>query len=165
MPSSLTRRDFIALGSAFVVVAALPPAAFAADDPVAFAKSLYALKNLWSDATADDEAMAKYLDPKLAALVATNYSIDDFESAIDYDPLVQAQDYDQIKPVFKVESQSAKDATVRSTFKNFGETTTIVLDLVMTPKGWRLGDIHNSDGGSLVQEITELNGKRQPKKK
>jgi hypothetical protein len=160
MPRLFTRRHVLGAGAALIAAGFLPDFALAADDPVAFARSLYALENLWSDITADDEAMAKYLDPKLAALVAANYAKDDFESAIDYDPLVQAQDFDQVKPTFKVEGNNGKEAGVRSTFRNFDETTTIVLNLVMTPKGWRLADIHNGDGGSLVQEITELNAKK-----
>jgi hypothetical protein len=165
MPSLMTRREFLGAAAVLAAAAGLPALAFAADDPIAFAKSLYALQNLWSDATADDETMAKYLDPKLAALVAANYAKDDFESAIDYDPLVQAQDYDQIKPVFKIESQTAKEATVRSTFKNFDEMTTIFLDLTLTAKGWRLSDIRTTAGDSLLLEITELNAKSPDKKK
>jgi hypothetical protein len=161
MTSPLTRREFLVAVSTSAVAAGLPNFALAADDPVAFAKSLYALQNLWSDATADDDAMAKYLDPKLAELVKANYAKEDFESALDYDPLVQAQDFDQIKPAFKVDSRTPKEATVRATFKNFDETTTVILDLVLTAKGWRLADVHTTDGASLVLELTELNAKKK----
>ena len=107
--------------------------------------------------TADDETMKLYLDANLAALVAENYTKEDFESALDYDPLVQAQDWDELKATFTVDSENAKSAVVTVGIENFGERTTITLDLTMTADGWRLSDICGSDGASLVAELKRLN--------
>lgn len=158
--SSLTRRQFIAAASALTALLALPRWAFAEDDATAFAKSLYALPNLWGDATADATAIAKYLDADLGALVAANYAKDDPESALDYDPLIQAQDFEDIKTSFEVEQQSDTRAVVIATIENFGETTKVTLDMNKTADGWRLADIVNSEGGSLLAELKELNASK-----
>ena len=112
---------------------------------------------MWSDVTADDAAIAKYLDANLAALVAENYAKDDFENALDYDPLIQAQDFESIKPVFAVEQQTDTRAVVVATVENFGETTVVTLDLTKTAGGWRLADIIAGEGSSLLAELKELN--------
>lgn len=153
---TLTRREFIATASAAVLLLALPGLAIAEDDAAAFAKSLYELPNLWSDVTADDAAIAKYLDANLGALVTENYEKDDFENALDYDPLIQAQDFEAIKPTFTVEQQTDARAVVVATVENFGETTVVTLDLTKTAGGWRLADIVG-EGSSLVAELKELN--------
>lgn len=155
--SSLTRRQFIATASAAAMVMALPRWAFAEDDAAAFAKSLYALPNLWGDATTDAAAIAKYLDADLGALVTANYAKDDPESTLDYDPLIQAQDFEDIKTSFEVEQQSDTRAVVIATIENFGETTKVTLDMNKTADGWCLSDIVNSEGGSLLAELKELN--------
>ena len=54
MSDSITRRRFVAGIALSTLAAALPGWAFAEDDAaVAFARSLYALPNLWGDVTAD----------------------------------------------------------------------------------------------------------------
>jgi hypothetical protein len=146
MPTKLTRRQFIASASAAVLLLALPSLAFAEDDAAAFAKSLYELPNLWSDVTADDAAIAKYLDPNLGALVRENYSKDDFENALDYDPLIQAQDFETVKATFDVEQQTETRAVVVATVENFGEISVVTLDLTKTTDGWRLSDVVVADG-------------------
>jgi hypothetical protein len=157
MPTKLTRRQFIASASAAVLLLALPSLAFAEDDAAAFAKSLYELPNLWSDVTADDAAIAKYLDPNLGALVRENYSKDDFENALDYDPLIQAQDFETVKATFDIEQQTETRAVVVATVENFGEISVVTLDLTKTTDGWRLSDVVVADGSSLVAELKELN--------
>ncbi len=157
MPALFTRRLLLAAAGVAGLAAHLPRVAAAADDPVAFARSLYALPFLWSDATADDEAINRYLSPELGALIRENYAKDDFEAALDYDPLVQAQEADEIKPTFTVENKAGKDASVRVDFENFGEAITLTLDLVLTDDGWRLADVRPVGGQSLVLEVTELN--------
>jgi len=157
MPTKTTRREFIASASAAVLFLALPSLAIAEDDAAAFAKSLYDLPNLWSDATADDAAIAKYLDADLGTLVRENYSKEDFENALDYDPLIQAQDFETVKATFDVEQQTETRAVVVTTVENFGEMSVVTLDLTKTADGWRLSDVVVGDGSSLVAELKELN--------
>ncbi len=159
MAAALTRREVIAGIAPAVAIGLMPCAARAAgNDPVAFARELYALPELWGDATKDDAAIDRYLAPDLAKLVRENYAKTDFESALDYDPLIQAQEAeDDLKPKFKLANRGASEATVKVAFDNFEEHTELALDLLMTGKGWRLADLHPSDGSSLILELTELN--------
>lgn len=161
MSYSLTRREIVIGMTVIAAVATLPSWALAADDdPVAFVQSLYALPNLWSDVTADDAAIAKYLDPSLGALITENYAKENPEAALDYDPLVQAQDFDTVKADVTVKSQTATAATVEAKINNLDLTTTISLDLVKTDAGWRLANIHPEEGDgnqSLVDELKQLN--------
>jgi hypothetical protein len=159
MSSSLTRRQFVTAASAVAIVLALPGWAYAEDDAVAFAKSLYALPNLWGDVTADEEAIGKYLDQNLGALITENYDKTDFEAALDYDPLIQAQDYEDLKTTFVITSQTDATAVVNATVNDAGEDTLVILDLTKTADGWRLSNIRTEDASapSLVDELKQLN--------
>ena len=156
---SITRRQFVAGISVVVAVAALPRWAFAADDgAVDFAKSLYALPNLWGDVTADDASIKKYLDPNLADLIAANYAKTDEEAALDYDPLAQAQDFEDIKTTFTVQSETDTAAVIDAHINNYGEDSVVTLDLTKTADGWRLSDIRtDEETPSLVDELKQLN--------
>jgi hypothetical protein len=155
MPDRLTRRSVLAFAATVAAAAALPALA-QADDALAFVRSLYKLKALWSDVEAN---RLQYLTPDFAALIDENdkYS-SELDYAVDYDPLVQAQDWDVLKN-FKLtlESASAAKATVKASFVNLDQPTTVRLDLVKTGDGWRVADLHNSDGASLRQEYQDLN--------
>src|SRR6187549_1877653 len=90
----LTRRSFISTTAAALTLLSLPARA-AGDDALAFAQSLYKLDGLWSDIAKD---RAKYLGPELiAAMTANDKFGDNPDYALDYDPLVQAQDWDELK--------------------------------------------------------------------
>lgn len=161
---SITRRQFVAGASVVAIIAALPGWALAADDAaVKFATSLYALPGLWTDITADDASMKKYLDPNLADLVRTNYAKTDFESALDYDPLVQAQDFEDVKATFTVQSETATAAVIDAHINNYGEESVVTLDLANTADGWRLADIRtDEESPSLVDELKQLNSGLPP---
>lgn len=156
---SITRRQFVTGASAVAIVLTLPRWAFAATDgAVEFAKSLYALPALWSDVTADDAAIAKYLDPNLGALIKANYAKTDFDSALDYDPLVQAQDFEDVKATFTVETETDTTAVIDAHVDNYGEDSVVVLDLAKTPNGWRLANVRTDEQSpSLVDELKQLN--------
>jgi hypothetical protein len=159
MVAPISRRKFVVGVSVTVVGVTLPAVGLAGEtDPVAFARSLYALENYWADITATDESARHYLDDNLAGLVAENYAKDDVESALDYDPLVQAQDWDEVTTRFTVDSQNATSAVVTVGIENFGERANVTLDLTMASDGWRLSDILGADGASLVKELQRLNG-------
>ena len=158
MADRITRRQFVASASAVALVLALPRWAFAEDDAIAFARSLYALPNLWGDVTADDAAIDKYLNKTLGALITANYAKTDFDSALDYDPLIQAQDFEDIKATFSVESETGTTAVIDAAVNNAGEDSVVVLDLTRTPAGWRLANIRtDAESPSLVDELKQLN--------
>jgi len=151
-----TRRGAAGLVLALVGLIALPGVA-RADDALAFAQSLYALPNLWGDATADSTAIAKYLDPDLGALITANYDNPSPDAALDYDPLVQAQDFQDVRTKLVVKSETDSAATIEVAVDNFDASTTVTLDLVKTAAGWRLANVHGPDGPSLVEELKQLN--------
>jgi hypothetical protein len=155
MQSRLSRRVFVAFATAAISAVALP--AFGqADDAVAFVRSLYKLKALWSDVEAN---RLQYLTPEFAAVIDENDKYNnELDYAVDYDPLVQAQDWDVLKNFqLTLEKSAGSKATVRANFVNFDQATTVLLDLVKTQDGWRVSDLYNSDGASLRQEYQDLN--------
>jgi hypothetical protein len=155
----MNRRQFVAGLAAVGISAAIPRWAIAADGGAAdFAKSLYALPGLWADVTADDASIARYLDKNLAALVTANLDNTDVESALDYDPLVQAQDFDEVKATFTVENETATKATVDAHVDNYGEESVVILDLTNAGDGWRLANVRTDDDSpSLIDELQQLN--------
>lgn len=156
---SITRRQFVAGISIVAAVAALPEWAFAADDAaVEFAKSLYSLPNLWNDVTADDASIKKYLDQNLGDLIRANYAKTDDESALDYDPLVQAQDFEDVKTTFTVQSETDTTAVIDAHVHNYGEDSVVTLDVTKTADGWRLSNIRtDEETPSLADELRQLN--------
>ena len=151
-----TRRAVARMVLAAAGIVLLPRLA-EADDALAFAQSLYALPNLWGDVTADDAAIAKYLAPDLAALIKANYDNPDPDAALDYDPLVQAQDFEDVKTKFTVKSETPAAATIEVAIDNLDASTTVMLDLVKIGDGWKLANVHGPDGPSLAEELKQLN--------
>jgi hypothetical protein len=156
---SITRRQFVAGAAALGIATALPRWVMAADSgAVDFAKSLYALPGLWADVTADDTSMAKYLDKNLIALVTANLEKTDVESALDYDPLVQAQDFDDVTATFTVQSETDNAAIIDAHVNNYGEESVVTLVLTKTEAGWRLSNVRtDEESPSLYDELTQLN--------
>ena len=98
------------------------------------------------DSNAD---IRRYFTPSLAALMiadrATAAKNDDVPT-LDGDPFVDAQDWEIKDLHIAVSEVGADHATGTVTFKNIDSPVTITLDLVRTPKGWRIDDIHWPDG-------------------
>lgn len=86
----------------------------------------------------------RYFAPDLAAaIVADEHAAAgrDEVPTLDADPFIDAQDWDiaHLRVTIESETATAAHATVR--FENFKQPTTIKLDLVATPKGWRIANI------------------------
>jgi hypothetical protein len=91
----------------------------------------------------------RYFSDDLAALIIA----DDAAAAkrgdvpeLDGDPFVDAQDWDIRNIVVHVDSETATTAKATVTFNNFKKPYTVHLDLVETPKGWRISDIFWKEG-------------------
>jgi hypothetical protein len=156
MLDRLTRRAFLAIAATATSAAAFPAFAQGGDDALAFVRSIYKLKALWSDVEAN---RGQYLTPEFAAVIDENDKYNsELDYAVDYDPLVQAQDFDVLKS-FKLtlEGTTPGKATVRASFVNLDRPTTVRLDLVKTGDGWRVADLYNAEGASLRQEYERLN--------
>jgi hypothetical protein len=60
---------------------------------------------------------------------------------LDGDPFVDAQDWDITHLTIHIDTQSATAATAAVKFENIKEPKTLHIQLVETPKGWRIADI------------------------
>jgi len=70
--------------------------------------------------------------------------------ALDGDPFIDAQDWTITKLTVHIDSETADGAKATVHFENIKEPKTVHLDLVKTPKGWRISDIiWNSNEGTL----------------
>ena len=70
--------------------------------------------------------------------------------SLDGDPFIDAQDWTVTKLTIHIDSQTADRAKASVHFENFNKPYTVHLDLVETPKGWRISDIiWNGNGRTL----------------
>ncbi len=156
MNFNISRRTAFGIAGALLIAAVIP--AGAEDKGVAFAKALYKLPKLWGNVIETAATRQEFLAPDLAAAIVENAKYNsELDYAVDYDPLVQAQDWKLTDLKFTPEQTSGDGETVRVDFKNQGEATVVRLNLANTGAGLRLADIHNSDGKSLLQEYLDLN--------
>ncbi len=73
---------------------------------------------------------------------------------LDYDPFLQAQDWDTSSFDITVDDAGTGKAKATVKFVNQGEAMTVLLDLVQTKNGWRAYDItwqHDGKTESLRQ--------------
>ncbi len=142
----MLKRRTIMLGILFAAVAA--PFATAADAAArAFVASIYDAykgKNGNGVALDSDSAVRRRFEPSLAALIRKDQkeaARRDEVGTLDFDPFVDAQDWD-IAAVDIAMNETAPDkATATVNFTNSGKPITIVLDLVKIKNDWRIGDI------------------------
>ena len=158
MSRLLSRRNVLMGGTALLLASTAGRAASAKQTALAFARALYAFDDYWSGVTSNEATTRLYLDKPLADLVIENQGKESFESALSYDPLIQAQDWDEdLTATFTVNAENDKTASVTVKVDNYGERTFVILELVNTSDGWRLGDVIASCGASLVEELKQLN--------
>jgi hypothetical protein len=72
---------------------------------------------------------------------------------LDGDPFIDAQDWSI--PSFEISTDDLGHGrcTAIVKFENAGTRTMVTLDLVQTRDGWRISDIHYSDGRSLLETL------------
>ena len=140
----LTRRTII-LGAA---CAALAVPAFAADPSAsAFATAIY---NSYKGKDAkgvpldNERIIRRYFEPTLAAAMAKDQNAAARRNEVgllDFDPFLDAQDWDV--DAFDIAVSDAAAGTAKATVKfvNQGEAMTVVLDLVQVKNDWRVHDI------------------------
>ena len=96
-----------------------------------------------------DADIRRYFAPSLAALMIADRAAaakNDDVPTLDGDPFIDAQDW-EIKDLHIAVSEAGADhATGTVMFKNIDSPVTITLDLVRTPRGWRIDDIHWPEG-------------------
>ena len=104
-----------------------------------------------------DKALARYLSPDVIKLMDKMYAASkkkDEVPALDGDPFVDAQEWNINSFDISVDQVGSDKATGHVHFKNFDEEKSRTLDLVHLKSGWRIDDIHWSDG-TLRKLLTE----------
>ena len=139
---------FTALVAAVPVVTAPPVAAGDLVAAKAFVQDLY--KGYGKDETAPDLQDARFLEPSLLDLWRKAEKGADGE-IVEADPLCACQDSEVTDLAVSVEPAGADAAAgaakATAAFKNFDERQTVRIDLVDTPAGWRIADIHDAPPG------------------
>jgi hypothetical protein len=140
----LTRRTLI-FGAACAMIAA---PAFAADASAsAFVTAIY---NAYKGKDAkgvpldNERIIRRYFEPTLAAAMAKDQKAAARRNEVgllDFDPFLEAQDWDV--GAFDIAVSDAAAGTAKATVKfvNQGEAMTVVLDLVQVKNDWRVYDI------------------------
>jgi hypothetical protein len=142
-----TRREVL-FGAACAAVALRAAAADAADtsahDFVAAIYDTYVGKNGNGIALDTDQAVKRYFEPTLAALIRN----DQAEAArrneaptLDFDPFVDAQDWDIAAFTIAVTDGDPGKAKATVKFENSGKPSQVVLDLVKIGNAWKISDM------------------------
>lgn len=139
-----TRRDVL-LAAACAAVA-LPAAAAdaSAHDFVAAIYDAYVGKSGDGITLDTDQAVRRYFEPALAALIRKDQSDAERRNeapTLDFDPFVDAQDWDIAAFAIAVSDSGPGKAKAIVKFNNSGKPTLIALDLVKLTDGWKIADI------------------------
>jgi hypothetical protein len=93
--------------------------------------------------------IGRYFAPDLAALIADDADAaarNGDEGELDGDPFIDGQDWTITDLAIAVRPAGPRRAVGVVTFRNFGKPTSVTLDLVLLPPGWRITDIHWAEG-------------------
>jgi hypothetical protein len=139
-------RRAIVFGMA--VGAAITTAATAADASArAFVAAIYDSyvgKNGNGVPMDSNQKILRYFEPSLAALMVKDQNDAARRKEVgtlDFDPFVDAQDWDIAAYNVAVIDKGADKASATVTFNNFGKAKTVVLDLVKIKNEWKISDI------------------------
>lgn len=144
-PFALNRRAII-LGAAACAASATAAAAAEASARafVAAIYDTYVGKTGNGVALDNNQTVQRYFEPSLAALILKdqNDAAQRKEvGTLDFDPFVDAQDWDIAAYNVTVSDKGADKASATIKFNNFGKAKTIVLNLVKIKNEWKISDI------------------------
>ena len=97
-----------------------------------------------------ERAIQRYFEPKIATLMANDRkqaARRNEVGSLDFDPFLDAQDWDVTAFDIVVNDEAAGKAQATVKFINQGQSMTVVLDLVQVKNAWRIYDITWSRGG------------------
>jgi len=148
-------------------VALFAPASPAQDPGAqAFLQSIYATYEK-SDKALDigsEAKAARYFVPAVAKLIARDVAESKRRQEVgrlDFDPFIAGQDWSPTKIALHVAPGASAEraiGTARFTVPGEMQPTAVTLDLVRTPAGWRIADIHWVDqADSLVAVLNRKN--------
>jgi hypothetical protein len=92
----------------------------------------------------NNQKIQRYFEPSLAALIMKdqNDAAQRKEvSTLDFDPFVDAQDWDIAAYNVAVSDKGADKASAIVTFNNFGKAKMVVLDLIKIKSDWKISDV------------------------
>jgi hypothetical protein len=140
----LTRRTII-FGAVCLAVAG---PTFAADPSAAtFVTAIYNAykgKNAKGVPLDNERVIRRYFEPTLAAAMAKDQKAAARRNEVgllDFDPFLEAQDWDVNAFDIAVSDAAAGKAKATVKFVNLGEAMTVVLDLVQVKNDWHIDDI------------------------
>jgi hypothetical protein len=134
---------------AIATVFTLAVQALAADDatPDKFLATIYHQyegKNAKGVDIYGKEALARYFEPSLVALIAADEAAAAKRGDVpelDGDPFIDAQDWEITALKIASKMDGADKATATVSFENFKEPHSVTVKLVKLPVGWRIADI------------------------
>lgn len=121
------------------------------EDPAALVAYAYAP---YSTGTFPDE-MTELFSPTLKQLWDDMVARSQEMPIIDFDPFINAQDYELSELVIADPAVEGDRATVAASFLNFGEPHEMRFTLVRRAEGWKIDDIE-SIGGDYPWRLSEL---------
>ena len=130
-----------------------------AEDPAAFVRRVYA--GYSHSGYSPLANPGKLFSPTLTAAIQKDSSGGEV-GYLDGDPLCDCQDYDRVSArILGLRRPSTHSANVQ-VHVTLGpkEVRDIRLSLVLTPSGWRIADVVDPRGHSLLQELQHSNAKR-----
>jgi Protein of unknown function (DUF3828) len=139
-----TRRS-LTLGAACAALAA--PACAGDASATAFITAIYDSykgKDAKGTPLDNERAIHRYFEPKLATLMAADQkkaARRNEVGSLDFDPFLDAQDWDVATFDIAVSDAAAGKAQATVKFVNQGQAMTAVLDLVQVKSAWRIHDI------------------------
>jgi hypothetical protein len=140
----LTRRTCM-LGAVCAVASAPAVAAdVSAHDFVAAIYNAYVGKNGDGITLDSEQTVRQYFEPALAALILKdqeNARRRNEVGALDFDPFVDAQDWEIASFSIAVSEAAPDKARATVKFTNFDRESTVVLDLIKNEAGWKIADI------------------------
>lgn len=141
-----------------ILFALLLAASQPAEDPAAFIRRVYAgYDHSGYSPLLNPE---KLFSPKLTAAIRQDSSGGEV-GYLDGDPLCDCQDYDRISAnIVSMRRPSAKLATAQvQVTLGPNEVRDLKLSLVLTRSGWRIADVVDPRGHSLLKELRQANSK------
>lgn len=162
--STIRRRGLLAAAAlllALLPMAFVPVAGARAADPAAEAflhdiYSQYGGANTPGVALDTDEALNRYFEPDLVALLVKDMDEANKNNEVpklDGDPFIDAQDWDITQLSIAIAEAGTDRAEATVTFQNFKQPKTVKLDLIKLGGQWKIHDIHWAEG-SLRELLT-----------
>lgn len=153
------RRAVVALGIALCSAVGGRGSVAAEASSTAFVTAIYnSYKGKSSKGVAldDEAAIRRYFEPSLAGLILKDREAaakDNDVPSLDFDPFIDAQDWDITGFQVTVRDIAPQKATATATFKNTGKSVKVTLDLVKLDAGWRIRDIHWSSREGTLRKL------------